>query len=609
MIVDIDERPDLREQIKGGQLHILSCPKCGMMTAVEAPLLVFNPHGRPVLIFSPADQTTQAQNQDHFSMLLGLLRDQVGATWREEWAAGSVAGVSHTDLPAVMRDGLPIQSGNPLPDELQGLLREIGLLTQVQDMPRRIVLCKEALALVSRERQPMLWAALHGELGRSLAQSPQGDRADNLEQAIRLYQQALEVTTRAAMPVDWATTTMNLAAVYQSRIRGERADNLEQAIALYQQVLEVITRTAMPVDWVTTTMNLATAYSDRIHGERADNLEQAIRLYQQALEVFTMEHHPNDHRRVQRTVTRLHFSESRWAPALQAAQAALQAGDRMFGEAYTEAGRRAELDELAGLHADAAYCQLKLGQHTAALLLLESGFARLLREAFALDDGALRTLPEDEQRPSPSMAPQRATSGRSRGHYGPRGIRAARQQVRELEAELRLPPDTPARRDEHDLSDALRAARETLQNVWAGLRRRYPELLPAALGLAGLLGSVPAGGAWVLPFATAQGGAALVVPHGTHTLTDAHIVWLDALTTDAVQALLIGDEATPGWLISYVAWHQQPTGPWPGVKGFTRMLWDALMGPVHERLHALGLASGAPVVILPQGRLGLLPSP
>jgi len=210
-----------------------------------------------------------------------------------------------------------------------------------------------------------------------------------------------------------------------------------------------------------------------------------------------------------------------------------------------------------------------------------------LREAFALDDGALRALPENEQRP----------------------IRAARQQVRELEAELRLPPDTPARRDERDLSDALRAARETLQNVWAGLRRRYPELLPAALGLAGLLGSVPAGGAWVLPFATAQGGAALVVPHGTHTLTDAHIVWLDALTTDAVQALLIGDEATPGWLISYVAWHQQPTGPWPGVKGFTRMLWDALMGPVHERLHALGLASGAPVVILPQGRLGLLPSP
>ena len=36
-------------------------------------------------------------------------------------------------------------------------------------------------------------------------------------------------------------------------------------------------------------------------------------------------------------------------------------------------------------------------------------------------------------------------------------------------------------------------------------------------------------------------------------------------------------------------------------------VWVALMEPVHERLQYLGLESGAPIILLPQGRLGLLP--
>lgn len=35
--------------------------------------------------------------------------------------------------------------------------------------------------------------------------------------------------------------------------------------------------------------------------------------------------------------------------------------------------------------------------------------------------------------------------------------------------------------------------------------------------------------------------------------------------------------------------------------------WDGLIGPVHRRLEALGLAEGAPVVLMPGGLLGMLP--
>ena len=60
-------------------------------------------------------------------------------------------------------------------------------------MPRRIALCQRALELVSREQNAELWAALQNELGNSLAESPLGDRAENIEQAIEHYHQALKV--------------------------------------------------------------------------------------------------------------------------------------------------------------------------------------------------------------------------------------------------------------------------------------------------------------------------------------------------------------------------------------------------------------------------------
>lgn len=59
-------------------------------------------------------------------------------------------------------------------------------------------------------------------------------------------------------------------------------------------------------------------------------------------------------------------------------------------------------------------------------------------------------------------------------------------------------------------------------------------------------GAVSAGGTWVLPFAIVQGGAVIVVPHDTLMLTEDHIMWLDAPTTDVMQALLVSDEATSG---------------------------------------------------------------
>jgi tetratricopeptide (TPR) repeat protein len=115
-------------------------------------------------------------------------------------------------------------------------------------MPRRIELCRQALAMVDRAEQPQLWAGLLVELGNSLVRSPCGERAKNIEQAITAFQDALQTMTRAAMPVEWAQTMQNLATAYRNRIRGERAENIEQAIAAYQKALKIQTAATAPAN-------------------------------------------------------------------------------------------------------------------------------------------------------------------------------------------------------------------------------------------------------------------------------------------------------------------------------------------------------------------------
>ena len=76
---------------------------------------------------------------------------------------------------------------NNVPHGLQAILQELSQPAKsVREMPRRIELCRQALALVEREENAELWGFLHNELANSLAQNPQGSRADDLERAKRV---------------------------------------------------------------------------------------------------------------------------------------------------------------------------------------------------------------------------------------------------------------------------------------------------------------------------------------------------------------------------------------------------------------------------------------
>ena len=216
--------------------------------------------------------------------------------------------------------------GTPISDEVGALWEEI----QVTDMPRRIELCQRALRLVERDSQAQLWAALQGTLGNSYAQNPQGNRAENIEQAIHHYEQALSLFTRQAFSKEWVTT-MN---------------------------------------------NLANAYSSRIKGERAENIGQAIRCYEEALTVFLPQALPHDCRLTAYWLGRLLYDEGRFAEAREAFIMAHEAVEVMRGETRREEGRRRLGEENADLYARLVYCSLVMGDEKAAFEYATMGKGR-----------------------------------------------------------------------------------------------------------------------------------------------------------------------------------------------------------------------------------------
>ena len=177
------------------------------------------------------------------------------------------------------------------------LSRLIERWQKTDDPEAQIAALEAALRLEPQIRQWPLQASreqirgrLLSALGDSYQKRPQGNRADNLEAAIKAYEDALTVRTREAFPQEWASTQNDLANAYCDRIKGAKADNLEAAIKAYEDALTVFTREAFPQQWALTQYNLANAYK----GSKADNLEATIKAYEDALTVLTREAFPQD---------------------------------------------------------------------------------------------------------------------------------------------------------------------------------------------------------------------------------------------------------------------------------------------------------------------------
>ena len=106
LIVDVDERPDLVARARAGILHDVTCPTCGPLGRVDAPLLLYFPSrdpsiGQPALLFSPSQQSSAEADQQVAGSLLQMLAQRLGDAWQDAWL-GEIATVQRALLPVAL---------------------------------------------------------------------------------------------------------------------------------------------------------------------------------------------------------------------------------------------------------------------------------------------------------------------------------------------------------------------------------------------------------------------------------------------------------------------------------------------------------------------------
>jgi CHAT domain-containing protein len=440
-----------------------------------------------------------------------------------------------------------------------------------------------ALVVYSPERHPAEWAGVHMDLGlihaarAEIGQLGSG-YADTVRTAIAHIEHAIPAITGDEHRVQWAGSQVNLATL---KLRlGGRA-RARQATRHYRAALAVYDHAGARTEWALVQAGLGLAYREL--GEGQPDIARAVRHYGQALSVLTVDRFPADRHRVATELGEMHFARGDWKLALTAYRQAIEAGEALAPALSTKGSGLAHARQTSRQYAHAAYCLLRLERPAESLEYLERGKARVLNQAMTVRDADLTSLAE----------PLRTD------------VREARDWVGSLEARLgyfgwdRGPPDP-------ELENQLHDARAHLAGLLEQARAAYPGFLPAGIDVAGIIALAPERGALVTFLVTGQGSAAFVLPAGAGTVTGEHVVHLDHDDlADAGRPLLFGAPERPGWLRAHA------TGAEEGRKAIidtvTRRVWDALMGPVHARLAALGVLPDAAVTIAPHGGLGMLP--
>lgn len=144
----------------------------------------------------------------------------------------------------------------------------------------------DAAAIYAEKRNSYSKAQLHGNLGRAYYLLPFGDRAKQLEQALSEFELAAQGIRRESYSWEWALLMLMHAGVLQYRVRGNPIENKEQAISLTEQALEIFDANQQSTEWAGAQTNLGNQYANRLRGDVGENIERAILCFTQALNAY-----------------------------------------------------------------------------------------------------------------------------------------------------------------------------------------------------------------------------------------------------------------------------------------------------------------------------------
>jgi tetratricopeptide (TPR) repeat protein len=166
---------------------------------------------------------------------------------------------------------------------------DMPLSQMPQKWQQAVVHYRHALAIRTREHDPIHHAATLQNLGTAYRELACGDRAVNVRMAIACYLGALRIYKRADFPAKYGGLHNNLGNAYLSLPGPPPAvrRNLRRALVHFNRALQIRSRASKPYDYAATQFNRGQAYLKRAQFDPAD-LKKAVSCFREARECFLL---------------------------------------------------------------------------------------------------------------------------------------------------------------------------------------------------------------------------------------------------------------------------------------------------------------------------------
>ena len=411
------------------------------------------------------------------------------------------------------------------------------------------------------------------------------DRYENLLLSEKYMQKALQAYYEMGNTEREIESLSNLAAVYSELQEFDKGASLK-AVEYAEEAVKRTSREANPYGWAIYSRNLAAAL---INQENLDETarRRALEYIQDSLEIFTKKTYLTEYRLSQAYLGHIHFLGQSFEDAFEAYNLSIKAGEELLATAYTEPGKKAEVQETELAHIRATYCLVKLNRLDEALIMLESGKTRILSETLAFSDIELAGIPSE-------LAAQ---------------MRKAREKVRLLEGLMRPSPKQPIV-DTAETGKKLRNARSLLNELAIEVKTYSSHFDGRLKSISEIVDQIPKDGGLVAFAVTTLGTIIFIVESNAKNLNPLNIVEIPDFTSERLNMLLDGREPH-----SWVSLIQATTGittpeqfqQWLDIQSkFMNDLWANLIDPVYDRFPKLGIKPKSSLLLLPQGGLWFL---
>jgi tetratricopeptide (TPR) repeat protein len=157
----------------------------------------------------------------------------------------------------------------------------------IQSAERAIQMYLSLLEDMTRYKLPLIMAQAHYYLASLVIKvKSENEVASQSIDAIDQLNEALTVYTADHFPYQYVDAKIKLGDLLFTRTEGDKAENIEVAIRAYESILNELSKVADLIPESSVYIRLGDAFAQRVKGERTNNLFQALAYYKQSLAIM-----------------------------------------------------------------------------------------------------------------------------------------------------------------------------------------------------------------------------------------------------------------------------------------------------------------------------------